>query len=134
MKTRGIALVTAIAVALTLAASTAEAGKGKKKKKKPVGGVVTAVVSKENGEGTLSVKVGARKKKAGPPSTESSEKKFSLTKETKFERLTGKKKSGETKPATVKDVTKSARVSIVADKGDVVEKVTIMAGKKKAKG
>src|SRR5437762_2953584 len=112
MRKHSLAIVTALALALTLAATKAEAGKGKKKKH-PVGGVVTAVVTKENGEGTINVKV-APKKKTASTSSEPTEKKFSITKDTKFEKLTGKKKSGETKPATAKDVSKTARVEIVA--------------------
>lgn len=133
MKTRCLAMLTALAVALTLAASNAEGGKGKKQKKKPVGGVVTEVVTKENGQGTISIKVMAKKQAASAPSDQP-EKKFSITKDTKFEKMVGKKKDGETKPATAKDVSKATRVLVVVGKGDVAEKVTIMAGKKKSKG
>jgi hypothetical protein len=131
MKTRCVAVLTALALTLTLAASNAEAGKGKKKK--PVGGVVTEVVTKEDGQGTISLKVMAKKKAATTPSDQP-EKKFSITKDTKFETMVGKKKGGEIKPATAKDVSKKARILVVAGKDGVAEKVTIMAGKKKAKG
>ena len=132
MKMRCMAVLAALALTLTLAASTAEAAKGKKKKK-PVGGVVTEVVTKEDGQATISLKVMAKKKAASTPS-EPSEKKFSITKDTKFEKMVGKKKVGESKPATAKEVTKATRVLVVAGKGDVAEKVTILAGKKKSKG
>jgi hypothetical protein len=132
MLLKRMAVVAALVLTLTLAGSTAEAGGKKKKKQRPVKGVVTAVVTKENGERTVTVKVTPRKKAATPDSKEA-EKTFTISKDAKVVKATDKKGKGETKDATFGDVAKGGRVIVATNKAGAVEKVTLLPkGKKKA--
>ncbi len=125
------AVVAALVLSLSLAGSTAEAGGKKKKNHRPVKGVVTAVVTKENGERTVTVKV-TPSKKAAATDGKATEKTFTLGKDVKIVKATGKKGKGETKDATFADVAKKGRVIVVTNKAGTVEKVTLLSkGKKK---
>jgi hypothetical protein len=130
-KTRFLTIL-ALIVLLVVGTSTAEAGKGKKKKRKPVRGVITAV---ENAQapGKFTVRVLPKKKQAAenaPPT----EKTFTFSKETKFEKLVGKKKDAETRPATFADLHKDYTVLITAGKADEADSIKIFAKKKKKAG
>jgi hypothetical protein len=125
------AVVAALVLSLSLAGSTAEAGGKKKKKLRPVKGVVTAVVTKDNGERTVTVKV-TPSKKAAAPDAKAAEKTFTIGKDAKIVKATDKKGKGETKDATFADVAKNGRVIVVTNKAGAVEKVTLLSkGKKK---
>jgi hypothetical protein len=122
----GVALV----LVLALAATASAAGK-KAKKAKPVRGVVVAV-QKDDGKdtGTITVRVQQGKKVAA--NTPPEERKFTIGKTTKIEKVTGKKGQKQTAAAAFGDVTEQARVIVKAN-GDTVESVSIVGKAKKAK-
>lgn len=123
-------LVLGLVLTLTGIASAADEAK-KAKKKDGVAGVVTDV-AKDKDEGTITIKVHARKKDAAPAEADA-EKKFKITKDTKFEKVTGDKGNREQKPATFADVQKGERVLIVpaADNKEVAKNVTLHGQAKK---
>jgi hypothetical protein len=103
------------------AAKPAKPGKG-------TVGEVVAVERAEDGTGTITIKEGGKKKKDADAAAPAAEKKFKVSKDTKFEKVA---KKADAQPATFADVEKGARVAITA-KEDVAEKVQIRAAKKKA--
>jgi hypothetical protein len=113
--------VAAFLASLALVGSADAAGKGKKKKDKPVSGTVVEVKSDE-----LVVKTQARK---GAPVEE---KTIKLSGETKYAKITGKKKAQQSVAATAGDVTKGALVTVALKDGKA-EAVTIKAAKKTKK-
>src|SRR5947209_4312182 len=121
-----------LTLALSLNASAAGEDKAKKKNKKPVKGVVTAVTRDKDG-GTITVKVGAGKKQdAAAPATE---KKFTITKDTKFEKVAGKKAAAEAKPAAFTDLRAKSKVRVTVQGEGTAKLVQFQdKGKKKAKG
>lgn len=116
-----------VAAALTLAPASAFAAK----KAQTLRGTVTDVSKKDDGTGTVTAKVLIGKKKAGAP--EVAEKKFTITKDTKFETMSGKKADAEIKPATFADLAKDAVVAVTVGAGEAADKITIVKGKKKNK-
>ncbi len=144
-------LVLGLAAALSAGPANAPAGKGAKKaapanalagqgaKQKGHhtvhGLVMDAVKDKDKDEGSITVKVHHKKKKADAAPTQEMEKKFQVGKETKFEIVTGKKGQRQHKPATFADVHKGEHVVIVPKAGNpqIAEKVAIIAHKKKGK-
>jgi hypothetical protein len=125
-------LALALSLVLSLDASAAGGDKAKKKNKKPVKGVVTAVTRDKDG-GTITVKVGAGKKNAATASA--MEKKFTITKDTKFEKVAGKKAGGEAKPATFADLRAKSKVRVTVKDEGAAKLVQFQdKGKKKAKG
>jgi hypothetical protein len=125
-------LALALSLVLSLDASAAGGDKAKKKNKKPVKGVVTAVTRDKDG-GTITIKVGSGKKNAAAASA--TEKKFTITKDTKFEKVAGKKAGGEAKPAAFTDLKAKSKVRVTV-KGEGAAKLVQFQdkGKKKAKG
>lgn len=118
-------LVLAVTFALLAVPSSAWA----KAKKKKGGGAVGVVEQVQ--EGTLTVKIMGKKKKGAAPA-EGVTKTFALTKETKIEKVVGKKKNQTTLPATLVDLKAGERVVVVAA-GDKAETVKIVEAKKKKK-
>lgn len=116
-------LMLAVTVALLAVPASVEAAKKKK-------GAGAAGVVEKIEEGSLVIKVAGKKKK-GEPAPEPMTKKFALTKETKFEKVSGKKNNTTTEPATVADLKTGDRVVITANDKDEAETVKIFAGKKK---
>jgi hypothetical protein len=100
---------------------TADAGKGQKKKNKPISGTVVEVKADE-----MVLKTQAKK---GAPVEE---KTIKLSGETKYARITGKKKALQSAPATAQDVTKGASVTVSLKDGKA-DAVTIRAAKKAKK-
>ncbi len=121
-------VVVSVTLVLLLAAGASAANKAKGKKAKPVTGVVTEVTKDKDG-GTITVKIAARKKKGQDAPTE---KTFTITKATTFEKQTGTKKAGDltTSGARFDDVTKGDRVTVSA-KGDVAASVKVLPTRKK---
>lgn len=117
-----------VGLVLTLAASTANAAKGDKAKKKKKAQVasVTAVNSE-----SITVKLGAKKKK-GQPAPEAKEEKFKIDDKTTVEKVAGKKGEKTTTVAKVTDIKTGERV-IVQGEGGVAKKIEIIEGKKKKK-
>lgn len=123
-------VVLGLVFTLTFGASIAEAGKKKKKGKAVRASVVAVETAKEADKGgTLTVKVLARKKDT---EAKPEEKKFTVTKDTKFVSVTGKKGSQEEKPAVLGDV-KSGSMVMIQGSETGAEKVLIRAGKKAKK-
>ncbi len=132
-----ILLRSLLACSLTLAllVPTAEGAKAKKKKgNHPTLGEVTAIDQDKDkkDEGTLTVKVTPHRKKKGAaaPAAEATEKKFTITKDTKFVKVTGKKKEKTETAATMADVKSGSRIMVVASLDGKAEKVSISEGKK----
>jgi hypothetical protein len=131
----GVAVVVLAAACLAQADEPAKAkGKGKKKAH-PMHGVVTEVKKdKDKDEGTFTAKVGGKKanKKKGTPAVEPTEKTFTVTAATKFEKVEHGKKGEkpEATPATFADLHEGDHVVITAD-GDVAKEVKIQVAKKK---
>lgn len=128
-----------LVLALTITAE-ASAAKAKKKKNSGLEGIVTAIESgteekKDTGTITLKVVAGKKKKNAAPAGNEP-EKKIQVTKETTFEKVSGKKGQQEAKPASFSDLQKDSRVRITTKAGTdsaKADKVQIVDGKKKKK-
>lgn len=112
--------------------SEADAQKKKKKKGKAVAGSVVKVEIKD-GEGTLTVKTNAKKKK-GKVVAEGKEYTFKLTKDTKVE-TRGKKKGDPATPGSVSDIREGMRVRVMTAPGnqDSAQAVQIFPGRKKKK-
>jgi hypothetical protein len=124
-------LALTLTLLLSLNASAAGADKGKKKNKKPVNGVVTAVERDKDG-GTITVKVAAGKKQAATaPATE---KKFTITKDTKFEKVSGKKAATDAKSATFADLRTKSKVRITVQGTSTAKVVQFQDKGKKKKG
>jgi hypothetical protein len=131
-------LACCLAVAVLVPASISEGAKAKAKKKKgshPVAGLVTAVDQdkEKKNQGTVTLKIAARKKKKGAPAatpTEATEKKFTITSETKFVKVTGKKKEKTESPASFDDVKSGSRIMVLASQDGKAEKVSISEAKK----
>jgi hypothetical protein len=126
-------LALALVLVLSLDASAAGGKKDKKKAKKPITGVVTAV-TRDKDNGTITVKVGSGKK--APVAAEAApERKFTITKDTKFEKVVGKKAGGGTTPARFAEIKPKSKVRVTLEAGDTAKLVQFQAkGKKKAKG
>lgn len=124
-----------LAMALCLTASTAEAAKAKKKKNKGgVRGTVVAVEKdKDSGDATITVKPQARKKKGQPSPGEQADKKIKIGKNTKFELVSGKKGSRETKSGSLDDVKQGGRVMVRGGEANAADSVMVHQGKKKKK-
>jgi hypothetical protein len=125
-----------VSVAVLALVCTAEAGPGKgrgKKKEHGVHGLVEEVrKDKDNDEGTIELKVHAKKKGGAE---EAAEKTFKVTAATKFEKVKAHKKGEkpEVEAATFADVRKGEHLSVKAD-GDVAKEVRILAHHHKKKG
>ncbi len=126
------AIASCLALSLFFVPSTADAAKGKKKKKD---GAIAAVVESfekskdetKKDDGVLKVKTVAKKK--GAPAQAGAEKTFAINKDTKVEKLVGKKKDKKLEAASIDDVKAGAKVTIVPGKDGAAEKIVI-AGKK----
>jgi hypothetical protein len=126
-------LLAALGLAMSLAAgSPAPAAKAAKKKTARLKGVIEAVEpARENTGATITVKVRQGKSK-GQPAAEPVLKKFQLTRDTKIDKVSGKKADKEFKPAAFSDLQKGTRVRLRPKVGseDVLQAVEIRAGKK----
>jgi len=123
-------MIGGLVLAWALAAPTAEAAKKNKKKGGDSGVVVAIDRGQDKDTGTITIKETAgKKKKNAAPAANGPERKFTITKDTKFERL-GKKKS--VTAANFNDLQRDAMVSITA-KGGTAEKIEIIDKKKKKK-
>jgi hypothetical protein len=117
-------------VVLVLAGST-EAGEQKKKKKKKEGVIAGQVVEvakgKDDGLGSITVKAVSKKGGTGQES------KIEITKDTKIEKVTGKKGERKHTDADFAALHKGERVVIHTRAGNSnqAERVEIIAGKKK---
>jgi hypothetical protein len=121
MNMRLICSLASLALLVTLAAGTADAGKGNKKNK---GNHVHGVVSSID-DNTLIVK--AKHKKGEAPTEE----KFKIGKETKVEKISGKKGDIQVAPGTLADLKAGSHVAIVAKDGAAeVVKIREKKGKK----
>jgi len=126
-------------LALTITADASAAKAKKKKNKGSLEGIVTAVEPGKDDQkdsGTITVKVLAGKKKKAAPTGNEPEKKIAITKETKFEKVSGKKGQQSAAAATFSDIQKDGRVAISLKTGsatDTAEKVQIEQSKKKKK-
>jgi hypothetical protein len=115
------------------------AAKAKKKQAGGVQGTVKAIEpgtgdNKDTGTITVNIVAGKKKKKVPAPAGQGAEKKITITKETRIEKVSGKKGQTETKPATFSDLQNGARLKITLKTGtDQAEKVQIVDGKKKKK-
>src|SRR5262245_453113 len=107
-------------------AGSALAGEAQQKKKKNAKGLTGSVVSvkKENDKTTLTVKTKGKKGAEGKEET------VTLGKDTKIEKVSGKKGQQQTSAATVSDLTTGANVTVFRNKDNQVDRVAI-AGKKK---
>lgn len=132
-------LILALALTITTNASAAKA----KKKKKGSGleGIVTAIESgseekKEPSTVTVKVVAGKKKKKNAAPAGNEPEKKIQVTKETSFEKVSGKKGQQEAKPSSLTELQKNSTVRVTLKAGtspETAEKVQIVEGGKKKK-
>jgi len=127
-------LISGLALGLFLAGTTAQAAKQEKKKKG--GGVAAGAVSdvkrEKDDTGTITVKLQARKKKDEAAANPAEEKKFKVTKDTTFAKLSGQKDDIKSEAAKFSDVQTGQRVRITLKDGqaDTAAKVEIMQGKK----
>lgn len=114
----------------------ASAAKAKKKKAGTIRGVVTAVESgtdDKKDSGTITVKPHAgKKKKAAVPA---GDRKITVSKDTKVEKVSGRRARGEAKPATFTELQNNTRVLVTLKpgSGDIAEKVQIFEKRKKKK-
>jgi hypothetical protein len=123
-----------LAMSLALGSAAHAAKPGKKKGQSTIRGVVTEV-KKDKDTGTITVKPVSKKTAATSPApAEDAVKQVAITKETKFEKVSGKKDARETQPAAFSAVEKDMRVQVIltADKKSA-EKVTVVVKKKKTK-
>jgi len=131
-----------LVVALTITADASAAKAKKKKKNSGLEGVVTAIESgsddkKDTGTITVKMVAGKKKKKNAAPAGDAAEKKIQVTKESTFEKVSGKKGQLDTKPASFSDLQKNGQVRVTLKAGtqpDTAEKVQLVdSGKKKKK-
>jgi hypothetical protein len=121
-------IIVVAALGLAVFATQAQAAKPKKKNQ-TFKGTVTEVAKKDTDSTTLTVLLQVRKKDKG--TVERPEKKFTLTKDTKFEQVSGKKDAVETKPGTLADVKKDVQVAIETTTDQTTAaKVAVLAKKK----
>ncbi|MBI2804410.1 MAG: hypothetical protein HYX68_05425 [Planctomycetes bacterium] len=110
------------------------AGQDKKKKKKGlpvvVGKLTNIEAGKDAGTGTITVTTAAKKKK-DVVIAEAKEHKFEVTKETKIQKASGKKKEAPA-DAAFSDLEKGQTLAVTHDAGKAT-KVVILPGKKKKK-
>jgi len=132
---RLLSTLTALSLVAVLVVNTsdAEAGKTKKKKKHVVHGVVTHVHhNKENGTGTITVRVHHKNKKGS--AQEYTERKFHVTAATKFEKVIHVAKGqNQHEAATFAVVHKGEHVAVapIGDKSHDAASVAIEIRKKK---
>jgi len=127
-------LLLGLGLSLGLLVSAASAEAAKPKKGKGVLGSVTAVKVSDNDKdaGTITVKTIARKKKgAAAPAGE--DKTFTVSKDTKVVKVTGKKQDRKEEAAALADIKEGVRVLVQADKGGNVQKIALAPGKKAKK-
>jgi len=116
----------AVVVGFTFAVSAADPTKKAAKKGTAVRGTIVSVDKADNTT-TITVKTMPTKKDANAVAEE---KKFKVTDATKIEKVIGKPKDGEVKPAAVSDLAKDLQVALVV-KDDKVESIKVMEKKKK---
>jgi hypothetical protein len=123
--------VSLLVVACLLQGGIARAQDEKKGKKgdRPVRGTIQKI-DKESSLGTVITIEIMNRKKDESTTTEKQEKKFTVTSSTKVEKLSGKKDSQTHEDAKADDLRTGQNV-ILTVKGDKVEKIEIVMGKKK---
>jgi len=135
-----LALGVTLSIMLMPVSGADEAKKAKGKKKGGVAGVVEAFEGSKadgaKGEGVLKIKTVARKKKKAAAAAADEKagevKSFTITKDTKIQKVSGKKADRKTEAGSAEDLKAGARVRIKAD-GDKAQEITVLAGKKAKK-